>query len=137
MTADGNKEVLRNFYEWMCGGDPADIDKYMASDFSDHDEFINPQGDREGMRQTVSMFRDAFPDLDLRVDEMISEGDTVAARFTATGTQRGQFMDIPPSGKSFEITGLDLVRFRDGQLVEHWGLIDQVSLLRQLGAMPE
>lgn len=136
MSAEQNKKTLREFYEWMSGGDPAEIGTYMRDDFIDHDPFVNPQGDHEGMRQAVHGLQSAFPDLSITVEEMVAEGDTIAARFTARGTQQGQFMDMPPSGKSFEVTGLDVVHFREGKMAEHWGQIDQLGLLRQLGAMP-
>ena len=64
------------------------------------------------------------------------EGDTAAARFTITGTDTGGFMGMPPTGKSVTVTGMDFMRFRDGKIVEHWGEMDMLGLLQQLGVIP-
>jgi steroid delta-isomerase-like uncharacterized protein len=90
----------------------------------------------EGVRQVVTMFRTAFPDLTITLDEVIGEGDTVAALSTLRGTHRGEFMGIAPTGKTVSVTSLTMVRLEDGRLTKSWVKNDVASLLRQLGAGP-
>jgi predicted ester cyclase len=71
------------------------------------------------------------------IDDLVAEGDKVAARYKWTGTHQGIFNGIPPTGKRVTITGLDLWRLRDGKCVEHWNQEDNLGLLQQLGAIPE
>ena len=82
------------------------------------------------------MMRNAFPDARMDVDDLIAEGDKVAARLTMSGTQRGEFAGIPASGKSMSVTTIDIIRFKNGQVVEHWGATDSAKIMEQLGAIP-
>ncbi len=77
-----------------------------------------------------------FPDYQTMIDDMIAEGDEVAARITMTGTHTGTFMGIPATGKKVEFTGMYFARIENGRIVEHWGEEDSVRLLQQIGAMP-
>jgi predicted ester cyclase len=78
----------------------------------------------------------AFPDFHITVDEMIAEGDKVAARWTATLTHEGEFMGIPPTGVQATISGMVIYRFADGKIVEIWHIGDSLGLLQQLGVVP-
>lgn len=78
----------------------------------------------------------AFPDLSFIVEELITHDDKVWGRMTARGTHKGQFGPLPPTSKKFEITVIDILRFKDGKLVEHWGVPDRLALLEQLGMKP-
>ena len=71
------------------------------------------------------------------VEEMIAEGDRVVVRWTGSGTHVGAFMGIPPTGRSFTISGIDIYRMADGKMAEHWHVVDQLALLGQLGLLPE
>jgi steroid delta-isomerase-like uncharacterized protein len=82
------------------------------------------------------MIRAAFPDHDAEVVHMVAEGDTVATYKTFTGTHEGEFMGVPPTGNEVTIRVMDFVRYSDGQIVEHWNIVDVAGLLQQLGAMP-
>ncbi len=84
----------------------------------------------------LPVLRSAFPDLTMTPEEIIAEGDTVAARFVMQGTNTGEFMGMPPTGKRINIAGFDINRFADGKLVEHWGLTDFPKLMQQLGIEP-
>ncbi|HEU0035205.1 MAG TPA: ester cyclase [Kofleriaceae bacterium] len=89
-----------------------------------------------GFKQAIAGLRAAMPDLHLTIDEMVTHGDKVWVRMTATGTHRGPFMGLPPTGKSFTITVMDVVRIADGKIVEHWGVPDRFALLHQIGGLP-
>jgi predicted ester cyclase len=74
--------------------------------------------------------------LNLKIEDSIADADTVWARITARGTQCGSFMGQPPSERMFAITVIDIARFADGKMVEHWGVPDRSHLMEQLGGAP-
>ena len=82
------------------------------------------------------MFRSAFPDFKVTIDDMIAEGDKVVVRGTWSGTHKGEFMGIPATGKSVSFGVIDTVRIAGGKMVEHWGLMDNFRLMQQLGVIP-
>ena len=84
----------------------------------------------------TQMLRSAFPDFKATIDDMLADGDRVATRMTWTGTHQGEFMGIPPTGKRISIQVIDFVRFADGRFAEHWGLMDNMGMMQQLGAIP-
>ncbi|HVS50095.1 MAG TPA: ester cyclase [Candidatus Dormibacteraeota bacterium] len=90
----------------------------------------------DGVRQLVSMYRNAFPDTQLEIKDLIVEGDKVAARITASGTHKGELMGIEPTGKRVSISGNLITWFRDGKQVESWSSYDQLGMLQQLGVVP-
>ena len=135
--SEQNKANIRRFYdEVFNAGNIAVVDELVASNFVDHEEFPGLSGGRDGLKQFVTMMRTAFPDARMDVDDLIAEGDKVVARLTMSGTQRGEFAGIPASGKSMNVTTIDIIRFENGQAVEHWGATDSAKMMEQLGAMP-
>lgn len=82
------------------------------------------------------MMRAAFPDWRSELHELIAEGDLVVERFTAGGTHRGEVMGMPGTGKPISLPGINIFRLRDGLIVERWGRLDDLGLLRQLGVIP-
>ena len=95
----------------------------------------NPSHDRDGVKQIVASIRSAFPDVYFTADDVLADGDKVAARFTMRGTHRGEFMGIPATNKKIVVTGTDIVRFSDNKAVEHWHEWSGMELLQQLGVM--
>jgi steroid delta-isomerase-like uncharacterized protein len=136
MQTETNTTVASRWYEEVFNaGNLALIDELFAPNFVDHDP-SNPLPGLEGVRQLVSMYRGAFPDLHLTIDDEITEGDKVVTRFTGRGTHMGPLMGIPPSGKRVTITAIDILRFENGRIAEHWGNQDLLGMMRQLGAIP-
>ena len=134
-----NKAVLQRMYDIINSGDLSRAEEVMTPDAVEHEEVPGvPPGTQgiEAFRHFVTMFRAAFPDLRITEEDVIAEGDKVAARFTMRGTHRGEFMGIAPTGTSISVTGIDIVRFAGGRAVEHWGQTDAMGLLQQLGAIP-
>jgi predicted ester cyclase len=84
----------------------------------------------------VAMFRAAFPDLRCDVEDTLAEGDKVVIRSTMRGTHQGEFMGIPPTDKQFTASVIDIIRFDNGQAVEHWGNSDDLGMMQQLGVIP-
>jgi predicted ester cyclase len=93
--------------------------------------------DREGVKQFFTQMRTAFPDLHVEPVVIMEEGDRVIARFHMTGTHEGDFAGLPPTGRRVAIDGYDEVRIVGDRAAEHWGAMDGLVLMRQLGAVPE
>ena len=85
------------------------------------------------MRTAGAMFRAAFPDWHSELHALVAEDDIVVERFTASGTHRGELMGVAPTGKTVELRGINIFRVRDGKIIERWGRLDELGLLRQLG----
>jgi predicted ester cyclase len=109
-------------------------DDCFAPTFVEHQDGLPPT--LEGVKGALAGLRRAMPDLTLTIDEMTSSSDKVWARMTARGTNRGSFMGSAPTDKPFAITVIDICRFEDGKIVEHWGVPDRLALLHQLGLLP-
>jgi predicted ester cyclase len=112
------------------------LDEVVAADAIDH---VVPPGMPETVastKQFINMLLAAFPDFQYTVDFAIAEGDKVVQRVTASGTMKGDFMGMKATGKHATWTETHIVRFANGKVVEHWGNIDQVGMLQQLGFMP-
>jgi steroid delta-isomerase-like uncharacterized protein len=136
MSEDARSMVTR-FYDGINAGNLGVIDELIADDFVEREEFPGISRDKEGVRQFFTIFRTAFPDMRMEAHEVLVDGDLACVRATMSGTHEGDFMGMPPSGKRFEVTGFDMVRIRDGRVVEHWGVMDAMKMMQQLGAMPE
>jgi steroid delta-isomerase-like uncharacterized protein len=134
---EDRKTLLRRFYEEVSAGNLGVIDETIADNFIDHEEFPGIEPNKEGVKQFFAMFRAAFPDFRLEAHEILAEGDLLCARATFTGTHQGDFMGMPPTGKRIEIGGFDMLRFREGRITEHWGLMDAMTMMQQLGAIPQ
>lgn len=134
METEINKQIVRKVIE-------AGLSSHNLELFG---EFFDPsyQENQFGLKTTIagakqdfeSLFR-AFPDYKLVIEDMAAEGDRVWLRMTATGTNRGGFMGAP-NGKSFKVTVIDILRLKNGKVVEHWGVPDRFHLLAQLGLLP-
>lgn len=94
-----------------------------------------PQG-FEGRKMFYSMMLAAFPDMQVRLEDVFTEGDKVVTRWSARGTHQGDMMGIPPTGKQISVGGIAIDLFENGQSVEHWEVFDQMGLMQQLGVIP-
>jgi steroid delta-isomerase-like uncharacterized protein len=134
---DDAKSLIRRLYDEVAAGNLAVIDELVADDFVEHEKFPGLEPNKEGVKRFFAMLRSAFPDLRMEVREVLADGDLVSARVIATGTHRGDFMGMSSSGSHIEVQVFDMVRIRDGQVTEHWGLMDAMSMMQQIGGMPE
>lgn len=135
MQSDHNKEVVNRFIEEVINKGNLDaINEIMAPDMIEHEEMSSdmPQG-REGTRQYMAMFREAFPDLHVTIEDEVAEGDRVFMRSTWHGTHQGRLMGVDATGRHVEFSSMDEIRIADGKLKEHWGVTDTASLMQQLG----
>ncbi|MBM3214111.1 ester cyclase [Candidatus Poribacteria bacterium] len=90
----------------------------------------------EGLRAFVTGLRQGMPDAKFVIDRLLSSGDYIGMAYRLVGTHTGEFMGIPATGRKLSVTGIDLIRFKDGKAVEHWGNSDDLGMMRQLGVMP-
>jgi steroid delta-isomerase-like uncharacterized protein len=136
--SDENKAVTRKVFEAFDTGDVDNLSDVVASDAVDHDPY-NPHASEgiEGLKKQIAMYRDAFPDLRMTVEDQIAEGDKVVTRWTAVGTHQGEVMGVPASGKTVTVTGIGIDRLENGVIVEVWGSWDTLGMLQQMGAIPE
>src|SRR4028119_13343 len=137
--SEGNKDLARRFMEEVYNKGNADfIDEVVASDYVAHDP-TSPEGTgggADGATRFVEMYRSAFPDLQMTVEDSIAEGDKVVTRWTARGTHQGELMGIPPSGNRVEVTGISVDRIEGGKFVEGWANYDALGMMQQIGAVP-
>ncbi len=94
----------------------------------------SPQG-KQGLRLYASLLENAFPDAELRIEEIAVQGQIAAMRYRLVGTHLGNFLGKPPTNRAFEVEGYTIMRFDDGRCVEQWSLLDEMSLHRQLGLL--
>jgi steroid delta-isomerase-like uncharacterized protein len=137
--SQGNGAISRRaIEEGFNQGNLSVVDELSSEGFVNHDpseggEYVG----RQGAKQQIEMFRKAFPDLHMTVDDLIETGDRVVMRWTATGTHRGELAGLAPTGVRTTTTGMTIDRFEDGKIVESWSNWDTLGLMRQLGASPE
>ena len=134
MPTEENKAIVRRYQEALNANDLDALGDVVAADIRMPDILPGfPQG-IEGAKQIQQVTLAGAPDFHTTIEDLIAEGDRVAARITMTGTQTGEFFGVPPSGRPFKITGMYIARIANGKIVEHRGVEDAVGLVRQLGA---
>lgn len=131
-TAQNN--FMRRFLEASIADDPSSYLDLLAPDFVAH---VSGGLDREGFIQHTNFFNMAFNDKQVNILDIISEGEKVVARIIWQGTHAGNFMGLPPTGKRVEVEAYIVERLDNGKSVEHWSLFDQMSMMQQLGVIPQ
>ena len=133
-----HETTMRRLYELINAADVDGFSEVMADDFVEHEETPGLEPTREGVQEFFRTYLAAFPDLRFTVEDMISDGNKVVSRVKATGTHEGEFMGMPPTGKRIDVQLIDIVRFGDDGLAhEHWGVFDALTMVQQLGAVPD
>jgi steroid delta-isomerase-like uncharacterized protein len=137
MTPEGNKAIVQRWVtEVLDQGNLAGMERYVGSTSLDHAVMPGMASDRGGTQQLLRLYRQAFPDMRVTVDDMIAEGDQVVSRLTMTGTHLGEFLGIAPTGRQVTVAMIDWHRLDEGRQVEHWSQVDLLGLWQQLGAVP-
>ena len=136
MAPEENKRATRKFIDdaWN-GGRYDEAREHLAADFVNHTPF--GEETRDEFLTRIEAFRSGFPDWQMTVDEMLSDGDFVVTRWTGRGTHGGVFRGIAPTGRQVTVTGIAIDRVVGGKRVEGWALLDTLGLLQQLGATVE
>ena len=136
MSIEENKALVRRFEEEVWNGrNPSRVDEFFAASHLFR-AAGSPPLDREGHRQMIAHFQDAFPDGRNTSEELLAEGDKVVQRWTFRGTHQGAFQGIPPTGKPVTLTGISIWRVAGGTIVESWHELDTLGLMQQLGVIP-
>lgn len=143
MSTEENTAIARRAYEILIQalrtGNMAALDaldEIIAADAVDHNPAPGQGPGLAGIKQAFAEFHAAFPDLHFELEDVVAEGDKAACRVTIRGTHRGSFRGVPASGRRINLTGIDLLRFVDGKIVERWGEFDEADLLKQIGVTP-
>lgn len=136
MSSDENKALVRHYLDQVwTKGNLEIIDKVIAQEYVQHARGVPPG--REGVHRFFAMIRSAFPDAHYSVDDLIAEGDKVVWCWTIRATHTGPFQGLSPTNRAVMITGMSIVKIRDGKFVEGWGEQDNLGMMQQLGAIPE
>ena len=133
--SEENKAIARR--AWELVDNPDIIDEVYAPDVVWHE----PDGEVRGIeeaKQFISMYKTAFPDMKATVEDVIAEGDKVVTRVTIRGTHQGEVDEFGlPTGRQVEVKGITISRFEGGKIVEDWDSYDNLSIMQQLGLVPE
>ena len=136
MSSNPRDVVTRIVNEVINGKNLALIDELYAPNYVGHQIPPPLPQNREGQKLFVGAFFEAFPDMRLTFEQEVIEGNRIAGLGYFTGTHKGPFNGIPPTGKRVQVSFMDLWRVENGKLAEYWGIVDVPSLLKQLGVMP-
>ena len=128
---------IQRLYDLINAGDIDGFGRQLADDFIEHNENSGVPPTKAGTLQYFQMLIRAFPDFRMDVQDVIASGDKAVARLQVFGTHKGEFMGIPATGKSATVNLIDITRFGDDGLArEHWGVVDQLAMMQQLGVIP-
>jgi steroid delta-isomerase-like uncharacterized protein len=136
-TAEENRRTMQRFVVFINTADENLAAELVSPKATFHvPGRTEPVSGPPGYLEIIQMMRSGFPDIQWTLEEVIAEGDKVAARFTMRGTHQGTFFGVPPTGKKITVQALNIYRFADGQIVEERGQPDLLELLKQIGAIP-
>jgi len=137
--SEKNKATVRRLFEELWNkGNLSLADQFFAPIYTHHDAATPDFGKGpEGERKRVTLYRNAFPDLRLTIEDIIAEGETVMTRWSCHGTHKGELNGIAPTGKQIHIIGTTTVRFSNNKMVEGYVNWDALGLMQQLGVVPE
>jgi steroid delta-isomerase-like uncharacterized protein len=132
-----NTQIVRTFVEqFQSHHNWETFDAIIDPDIVDHSAEPGTPPGREPVRVFFEGMFAAFPDLHAEIHDQLEDGDKVVTRKTLAGTHQGEFMGIPATGAEARFDVIDIVRVRDGRIVEHWGIVDRLALLTAVGAVP-
>jgi steroid delta-isomerase-like uncharacterized protein len=135
MTIEDNKALVRRFIREIFERRHLEaVDELCADDFIGH---TWDNADKAGLKQAMGRVVKGLADVHFTIDDMIAEDDRVAVRVTASARQVGEFMGMPPSGRTYEISEIHIFRIRDGKVVEHWHQFDVPGMMKQLGGVAQ
>jgi steroid delta-isomerase-like uncharacterized protein len=132
MDMQNNVEVYSRVFNAVNEGDEAALDDLLTEDVVDHNPIPGQEPGIPGFKQWIRYVRTAFPDVQVTVQDTISQGDRVAGRVTWQGTHDGPLLGIAGSGKPVRFTAIHIVRFENGKAAEWWGVADLLSALQQI-----
>jgi steroid delta-isomerase-like uncharacterized protein len=136
MINDDNKSLVRRFYDEALNARRLDaIDELALADYIEHEPLPGQRDGLVGLKDRASMLIEGLTST-FTIHDMIAEGDRVVVRWSNAGTHSREFLGIPPTGRSFDFAGIDIYRIENGRMAEHWHVVDQLTMLQQLGLLP-
>jgi steroid delta-isomerase-like uncharacterized protein len=138
MSAEENKALVRRYFDEVWNKNNLDvIDEVIAPDYINHGSIPgHPTATREDAKKIEAQGRTAFPDVKWEMHRLVADGDLVAYHWTAEATHMGEIMGLKPTGKHITMQGMVFSRIANGKIVEQWRIVDNLSMLQQLGAIP-
>ena len=140
MAVMANQQLFQRYFNEVANAGNLDLaDEFFAPDYVHHDPANpdpRPMVGAQAVKDHLTSLKRAFPNLVFEIEAMASDGDQVVVRWTARGTNTGDYFGMPATGKAIEITGMNMWRTRDGKAIEGWVNRDDIGLLRQLGVIP-
>ena len=138
INRETNEALFQQIVEEIWSGDLSAYDEIFAADAIIHTPF-ETFTDRTAYRAYVEESIEIVPDFRVELHDVLSEGDTVAGRFTQRGTQTGAAprMQLPATGRAFVLPGANFARFNNGRCVEMWTIWDKMEFVEQLGLLPD
>lgn len=136
MSEEDNKALYRRLFEEAINqGSLETVDELVSPNYVNYN-FPAPTPGSDGFKQVIGMFRTAFPNIRVDVEQVFAEGDTVIGRGAFVGNHQGPFQGIPPTGKQVRVPYIDIWRIEGGKFVENWVQMDLLGLMQQLGVVP-
>jgi steroid delta-isomerase-like uncharacterized protein len=136
--SEENKALDRRwFYEVWNQGNFSTYEELVSKNFVMHHVPAGQAGTYEGIKQAISVHRIGFPDLTIEVNDQLAEGDQVVSMWSITGTHLGEWVGYSPTGKTMSIQGMSLNRYQNAQIIESWLSVDMLTVMQQLGLVPE
>ena len=136
MSTEQNKAIFEKLIRLQESGDLNTADQIIAPNWVNHDPSMPPLQGIEGFKQLTMGFRSAFPGFQTEIEDILAEGDKVAARFRLRGTNSGSLWGMPPTGKTVDVTATGIFRVLDGKVTDNWVNMDALGLMQQLGVVP-
>ena len=136
MSTETNKLLVRRFYTEVLNDRRREVINELAlADYTEHDPLPGQRDGLAGLKDRVAMLIEGLAPT-FTVDDVIAEADRVVVRWTNAGTHSGPFLGIPPTGRAFSMAGIDIYRIENDRMAEHWHVVDQLTMLQQLGLVP-
>lgn len=138
MSVEENKAIIRRYIEvgWNRGDMDAVADAIDPSYRRHQPNMVMPVESEKDLEQLIGMYRTGVPDLDIKIQHIVAEGDWVVTRVTAKGTHTGELAGIPATGMPLDFTAIDIFQMAGGKVVESWHNVDDLGLLQQIGVVP-
>ena len=136
MSTEENKALVQQMIRLIESGDLNTVDQVIAPNWVNHDPSMPPLQGYEGFKQLTMLFRSAFPGFHDEIEDILAEGDKVAARWRFRATNSGSFQGMPPTGKAVDVTATGIFRVVDGKVTDNWVNLDALGLMQQLGVIP-
>jgi predicted ester cyclase len=136
MSTEDNKALFQRMIRLMESGDLNTVDQIIAANWVNHDPSMPPLQGYEGFKELTMLFRSAFSGYHDEIEDLLAEGDKVAARWRFRATNTGSFMGMPPTGKAVDVTATGIFRVVDGRVTDNWVNFDILGLMQQLGIVP-